>query len=119
VKTILIVDDEPGSAEALALLLDDQGYCTICAHDGREGLACIAAGAPDLVLLDLMMPVMSGGDMARALRASEATRHIKIIINSSLNEASVRDYFSAYDAFLRKPFGLDDLLRIIALLLAD
>lgn len=118
-KTILIVDDELGNAEALALLLADEGYRTHCAHNGREGLACVAADRPDLVLLDFMMPVMNGDEMAKALRASEATRTIKIVMNSSLNEAGVREYFSDYDAFLRKPFGLDELLRIVARLLAS
>lgn len=116
-KTILIVDDEQGTGDALALLLEDEGYQTICSHNGREGLASVLTHSPDLIISDFMMPLMSGGEMGRGLRAAEATRNIPILMTSSLNEASVREYFPDYDAFLRKPFSFDDALKVIRRLL--
>jgi CheY-like chemotaxis protein len=114
VKTILIVDDELASAEALALILEDQGYRVACAANGQQGLDKVAQIKPDLVILDLMMPVMDGADMGRALRASDETRGIKIIMNSALSEAALRQRFADYDAFLRKPYTIDRLLAHVA-----
>jgi CheY-like chemotaxis protein len=118
VKTkILVVDDEFASADVLSLILGDEGYEAHCAVNGRDGLERVAELAPALVVLDYMMPVMNGGDMGRALRAAPATRHIKILMNSSLPEAAVREHFSDYDAFLRKPFDAEVALALIARLL--
>jgi CheY-like chemotaxis protein len=119
VKTILIVDDEIASAEALAELLQEEGYRVYCAYNGREGLGRTAEIHPDLIISDFMMPVMNGGEMCSALRGAEATRHIKILMNSGLSEDSVRAYFDGYDAFMRKPYGFDDALATIRKLLGE
>jgi len=74
---------------------------------------------PALVVLDFMMPVMSGAEMGAALRASPDMRDIKILMNSSLPERTVRQHFTGYDAFLRKPYNVDAALKLIAELLKD
>jgi CheY-like chemotaxis protein len=119
VKTILVVDDELASAEVLSLILDEEGYRTACAVDGRQGLSRVRDVRPQLVVLDFMMPVMNGAEMGEALRASVETRHIKILMNSSLPEEVVRQHFGKYDAFLRKPYNVDVALKLIAALLRD
>lgn len=116
-KTVLIVDDELASAEALALILEDQGYRVACAANGRQGLDKVAELVPDLVILDLMMPVMDGAEMGKALRSAEPARAVKIVMNSALSEGAVRRRFSGYDAFLRKPYTIDRLLAVVAALL--
>jgi CheY-like chemotaxis protein len=65
-KTVLIVGDERPIAEMLGRMLEDEGYRVLTARDGREGLACLAHERPDVVLCDVMMPVLDGGDMGRA-----------------------------------------------------
>lgn len=112
-KTILIVDDELGNAEVLSLILEDEGYRVFCAANGRDGLERVREVSPDLVVLDFMMPVMNGAEMGQALRANPATSGIKILMNSSLPEASVAQRFPLYDAFLRKPYSIDDALDTI------
>ncbi len=77
----------------------------------------MAEVSPNLVLLDFMMPLMKGGEVAQKLRTDPATQHIKIVMNSSLGEPSIRNYFADYDAFIRKPYNFDDLLAIIRRLL--
>ena len=116
-KTILVVDDELASAEVLSLILEEEGYRTFCAANGQQGLARVRDIQPQLVVLDYMMPVMNGADMAQALREMPETRHIKILMNSSLPEDAVRQHFSKYDAFLRKPYNVDVALSLIASLL--
>jgi CheY-like chemotaxis protein len=117
-KTILVVDDELANAEVLSLILQDEGYRVYCASNGRQGLDKVSEVRPDLVILDFMMPVMNGAEMGRALRASPDTRHIRIVMNSSLQEDAVQAHFDGYDAFLRKPYNIEAALQVIAQLLA-
>ena len=117
-KTILIVDDELANAEVLSLILEDEGYRVFCAANGRHGLERVKEVRPQLVVLDYMMPIMDGAEMGEALRASPEFSSIKILMNSSLPEASVKARFKQYDAFLRKPYSIDQALDVIAGLLA-
>lgn len=112
-KTILIVDDELGNAEVLALILRDEGYRVFCAGNGRDGLERVAEVHPELVVLDDMMPIMSGEQMGRAMRADPATKDVRIVMNSSLAEWVIRERFDGYDAYLRKPYDVNDLLALI------
>ncbi|MEW6707095.1 MAG: response regulator [Pseudomonadota bacterium] len=118
-KTILVVDDELANAEVLSLILQEEGYRVFCASNGQHGLERVDEVHPDLIVLDFMMPVMDGAEMGRTLRASPATRHIKILMNSSLGEGALREHFTGYDAFLRKPYNIDAALELIARLLSD
>jgi CheY-like chemotaxis protein len=117
VKTILVVDDEVASAEVLSLILEEEGYRVFTAANGRQGLDRIDDVQPDLVILDYMMPLMNGTEMGRALRASERWRHLRIVMNSSMPEATVREHFDGYDFFLRKPYNIEEALRLIRELL--
>jgi CheY-like chemotaxis protein len=119
VKTILVVDDELANAEVLSLILQEEGYRVFCASNGRQGLERVAELQPHLVVLDFMMPIMNGAQMGQALRNAEATQHIRILMNSSLTEDAVREHFTGYDHFLRKPYNIDAALDVIARLLAD
>jgi len=116
-KTILVVDDELANAQALGLILEEEGYRVRLAGDGRQGLEQVTLEPPGLVILDFMMPVMNGADMARSMRENPATRGIPILMNSSLPEGVVQQHFSGYDHFLRKPFDLTAALLAIARLL--
>lgn len=113
ITTILVVDDEFGNAEVLSLILEEAGYRVYQASNGAEGLRRAEELKPDIVLADFMMPVMNGGDMAKALRAGMDGRKLKIVMNSSLAEPVIRKHFDDYDAFLQKPFDVNKLLEII------
>lgn len=118
-KTILVVDDELANAEVLSLILEEEGYRVFCASNGRQGLERVAELRPQLVVLDFMMPVMDGAAMGRALREGDATRHVRILMSSSLTEEAVREHFGGYDHFLRKPYNIDVALDVIGRLLRD
>lgn len=118
-KSVLVVDDELASAEVLSLILEEEGYRTFCAANGQQGLARAREVRPQLIVLDFMMPLMNGAEVGEALRASPQTRDIKIVMNSSLPEDTVRQHFEKYDAFLRKPYNVDMALKIIGDLLAE
>ena len=118
-KTILVVDDELGSAEVLSLILEEEGYRAFCAVNGQLALIQARDVVPDLVIVDYMMPLMNGAEFARALRQEPQFQHTRIILNSGLPEAAIRDQFEGYDAFLRKPFRIDALLQLVKQLTAD
>ncbi len=115
-KTILIVDDEFGIVDALSILLEDEGYRVASASDGREGLARVKDKKPDLIVMDVMMPMMNGIEMLRALRADGANDAIHVIMMSAApepKEASAARAAGQLSAFLRKPFPLKNLRECI------
>jgi DNA-binding response OmpR family regulator len=114
-RTVLIVDDEFGLADITADLLRDAGFDVVIAINGKAGLASLAARPAELVIVDLMMPLMDGPEMIRRMKADPALANVPVILMTALPEA-VRDGTLA-DATLVKPFGLKQLLATIARLL--
>jgi CheY-like chemotaxis protein/class 3 adenylate cyclase len=114
-STILIVDDEPFNVDYLEQELEDLGYATVAASNGKEALDKVAAQAPDLILLDVMMPVMDGFTVCRALKSNEATRLIPIVIMTALDgiEDRIKGIEAGADDFLTKPVNPRELIARI------
>ena len=113
-RTVLVVDDDPGVLEVLELALSAEGYQVVLAHNGREALERAAAKRPNVMLVDLMMPIMDGWQFVRECRKIECYGQTPVIILSAarnVNEAA-RDL--GVQAVVPKPFNLDDLLTLIA-----
>jgi serine phosphatase RsbU (regulator of sigma subunit) len=104
---ILIVDDEPFNVDYLEQELDDLNFQTISAANGREALEQVAGQSPDVILLDIMMPVMDGFEVLRRLKAEPAWRDIPVVIISALTDMDsvVRGIESGADDYLPKPFN--------------
>lgn len=118
-KTILIVDDEAGVLEVLAFMLNDLGLRAVTASNGRDGLVKMKQAKPDLLLLDTMMPVMTGPEMLKEIRAGTKYRSLPVVVMSAFPETTVKELFidSAYDGFLRKPFKRENLMELVQRLL--
>src|SRR5262249_42382997 len=115
-STILIVDDEPFNVDYLEQELAELGYETIRATNGQEALEKVAAEAPDLILLDVMMPVMDGFTVCRLLKEHEETRLIPIIIMTALDAVAdrIQGIKAGADDFLTKPVHEEELFARIA-----
>ncbi len=109
---VLIVEDEPPQAELLRYNLEHEGYRTICAATGEQAHLLVAEEAPDLVILDWMLPDTSGIEICAALRAGQATRHIPIIMVTARGEEAdkIRGLDSGADDYLVKPFSPRELV---------
>ncbi len=116
-KTILIVDDEYGIVEALRSLLEDEGFRVLTAPNGAQGLERAAEAPVDLVIVDVMMPILGGLEMIEQLRAREPTREVPVILISAAPEPRGSADARRYSLFLRKPFPLETLLSAIDRLL--
>jgi two-component system phosphate regulon response regulator PhoB len=116
---VLVVEDEAALATMLRYNLERQGFRVEEAADGQEALTRIAESPPDLVLLDWMLPVMSGIEVCRQIRRRPSTRDLPVIMVTARTEDqdAVRGLNTGADDYITKPFNMDALLaRMRALL---
>ena len=116
---ILIADDEPNQLELMSFNLSNAGYSIIKATNGKEAIELIENHSPDLIILDWMMPKMSGIDVCRTLRSRPETKQIPIIILSARREDSDKSLGldTGADDYISKPFSPKELIsRVKALL---
>ncbi len=118
---ILIADDDPQGVELLEAYLASTGYDIRTAADGEEALKVIQEWQPDLVLLDVMMPKISGFQVCKRLRSEERTRRIAVLMVTALDQPSdvERAVEAGAEHFLTKPINKAELLRHIHALLAS
>lgn len=117
-KTILIIDDEPDTRTYFSTLLEDNGYNTITADNGEEGLAKVRGTRPDLITLDVTMPEMSGVKFYRKMREDAGLKDVPIIIITGVSEdfqtfISSRKQVPPPDGYLAKPIDQNELLNLV------
>jgi len=118
-QTILIIEDERDLAELVAFNLEKDGYKTVLATDGAEGLAAAGQVIPDLILLDVMLPGMLGTEVCKLLKKSEKTAGIPVIMLTAKTEEidKVVGFEVGADDYVAKPFSTRELLlRVKAVL---
>ena len=118
-KKILIADDEPNIVTALEFLLERAGYEVRTAANGDEALAAITQDPPDLVLLDIMMPVKSGYEVCKRIREQPEWANVKVVMLSAKGrDAEVtKGLAMGADLYVTKPFSTRELLAQIKALL--
>ena len=117
---MLIADDEPAIAMSLEFLLKNGGYETRVARNGKEALQLAAVFQPDLIVLDLMLPQLSGLEVCRALRADQMQSGLKVLMLTARGGTTdvARGDAAGVDAYQVKPFSTHDLLAHVRRLLA-
>jgi len=114
---ILVVDDEHAVRSLLADFFTPLGYQVITTEDGNEALELAAREEPDVILLDVVMPGVDGTEVCKALRASERTAPIPVIMMTGFAGAVIDVSQSAPDDLVLKPFLLSDLLKRVRAIL--
>ena len=119
--TILIVDDHPVNIRLLEKILDAGGYRTLAAENGPEGRKLAASRLPDLILLDIMMPKMSGFEVCKQLKSNPETRDIPIVMVTALSETAdiERATECGTDDYLTKPIERAALVNLVRAMLQN
>ena len=118
-ETILVVDDSEDIALISARMPTQRGFAVITACDGQEALAIVARQRPSCLLLDVMMPRMSGLEVLKALKADPATANIPVIMVTAktTDDDVLHGYQEGADYYITKPFTADELLYGVNLVL--
>jgi DNA-binding response OmpR family regulator len=112
-ETILLVEDDPSILRGLQMNLGLEGFRLVAAHDGDEGLRFARSHKPDLIVLDLMLPKLSGLDVIRALRADDPDTPILVLSAKDQEGDKVLALSLGADDYVTKPFGLAELIARI------
>jgi len=120
-RSVLVVDDEPNIVTSLEFLLRQAGYRTRVARDGEAAMAALEEEAPDLVLLDVMMPRRDGYDVCRAIRADPGLRDVRIIMLTARGREAERNKGIALgaDDYITKPFSNREVIDRVRRFIGD
>jgi CheY-like chemotaxis protein len=114
VRRVLIVEDNPAIRTTLRDVLELEGYAVQTARNGAEGLALLTAACPDLLVLDLMMPVVDGWAVLEQRRAQTVCPQVPVLLLSASRETVTTAEQQGVSAYLEKPFDLDTFLAQVA-----
>ena len=109
---VLVVDDDEAIRAVIDEALSDEGYCVLTARDGADALRAVTATPPDLILLDMRMPVMDGWAFARAYRELPGP-HAPIVVVTAAEDAALRATQVEAEGYLAKPFEIGALLAAV------
>lgn len=109
---VLLVEDTEDNRVIYSALLEHHGFAVICAHDGAEGVECARRHKPDLILMDLMMPVMDGWEATRRIRGDDELADVPVVALTAHGGVSERRWREAgFNGFLSKPIAPSRLFR--------
>lgn len=123
-KKLLLVDDDPDFVEITKSVLEGKGFEVAVAYDGKEGLEQVGKFNPDLIVLDVMMPVMNGSEACKKLKADPATKGIPVILLTAVGDLVTKTTYthrhvieSNADDYIPKPVRMEALFESIQRLL--
>ncbi len=112
-KPIIVVDDEPGTCEFIKAFLEDRGYTVFAGHNGQEGLDLIREKSPELILLDIKMPVMDGIEALGILRENDQVTKVVIITGVEDGDQIEQAKLLGVSCVLKKPLQLMELAKVL------
>ena len=114
-KTVLLIEDEPNIIEAIRFILSRDGWTVHTHSDGRSAVDAVRDKAPDVVILDVMLPGKSGFDILRDIRADEATAALPVLMLTAKGQTKDRELAQqiGVSRFMAKPFSNNDVLSAV------
>ncbi|MCX8081846.1 MAG: response regulator [bacterium] len=114
-KKILIIEDEPDNLKVLSMALKSSGYIVFGATNGEDGLEIFREEKPDLVILDVVMPVMDGWEVLRRIKSGLRSRRVPVIMLTAKNadQDKIKGYEFGADFYVTKPYNIKKLLPVI------
>lgn len=116
-KRILIVNDEASLLEVCQIVLESVGYSVVLAHGGNNGIVQAKRLRPDLMIIDWVMPDMTGGEVVRRLKTDPSTIDIPVLMMSALDEVKTESFILGAAGFIVKPFDGNHLVREVEMIL--
>ena len=107
---VLVIEDERNLADAIVKILEDEGYNAEATYDGKAGLTCAKSGLYDAIVLDVMLPAMSGYDVVNQMRHAGVSTPVLMLTARTSTEDKVRGLDSGADDYMTKPFEAPELL---------
>ncbi len=111
--TVLVVDDDPDLVAICSLVLEDEGYTVAIAHNGMEAFEAIESAPADVVLMDVMMPIMDGITVCKMVKRDPRTKGLPVIIMSASETLCAQARTASADAVIAKPFDIDYLVSTV------
>lgn len=121
-KKILLIEDDPSLCKIYRTIFESQGWQVDEAYDGKVGLTKALHASPDIVLLDLMLPVMNGFDVLKVLKETETTKNIPVVMITNLsngNEAEEAKLLGAADCLSKSENTPDEILKKVKTIIID
>lgn len=114
-RSVLLIEDEPNIIEAISFLLERDGWTVRIHSDGPGAVEAVTRTAPDVVILDVMLPGRSGFDILRDLRVSDQTKDLPVLMLTARGQNKDRELARSYGVskFMTKPFSNDEMVRTV------
>jgi two-component system alkaline phosphatase synthesis response regulator PhoP len=114
-KEVLVIDDERDTANLVKEYMDSEGYSTLVAYNGPDGIALARERKPELIILDLVMPGMDGFSVIKILKQDKETEHIPVVVLTGHDTRGYKEKCAMLGAshYVTKPFSSDDLIKEI------
>ena len=118
-QTIMLVDDDPQLRRVVSMFFELEGYNVLQAEDGRKAIDMLTEYVPDVILLDLMMPEVSGTEVCHHVRASKRLKEIPVIVFTAAEMKEEELSAAGADRFITKPYSLEGLRRVVRTLIKE
>lgn len=118
-QTVMLVDDDPQLRHVVSMFFELEGYNVVQARDGREAIAMLAEYVPDVILLDLMMPDVSGIEVCQHVRGDRRLKEIPVVVFTAAEMKEEELRAAGADRFITKPYSLEGLRRVVRALIKE
>jgi len=118
-QTIMLVDDDPQLRHVVSMFFELEGYNVLQAEDGRKAIEMLTEYLPDVILLDLMMPEVTGTEVCQHVRGSKRLKEIPVVVFTAAEIKEEELVAAGADRFITKPYSLEGLRRVVRTLIKE